>query len=100
MKSHDERSVHDAETHDAKTHDERGLDTGPGKAPEVRVRSLREVELEHVRFALRACSGNKSQTAQALGISRDTLYRKIAEFELAASEHTVTGDAERGTRGE
>jgi DNA-binding NtrC family response regulator len=45
------------------------------------VRPLREVEAEHVRFALRACNGNKKRAAEALGISRDTLYRKLADLE-------------------
>ena len=47
-----------------------------------RVRTLREVEEEHVQYALRVSNGNKKRAAAALGISRDTLYRKIAEFGL------------------
>ena len=68
--------------------------------PDGHVRSLREVELEHVQFALRACNGNTRQTAQALSISRDTLYHKIAECGLTASEQREIQDPARGTRGE
>ena len=54
--------------------------------PVERVRSMREVEMEHVQYALRVSKGNKKQAALALGISRDTLYRKIAEFTSTSSE--------------
>ena len=50
-----------------------------------RVRSLRDVESEHVQYALRVSNGNKMRAAQALGISRDTLYRKIAAYGLTSS---------------
>lgn len=40
-------------------------------------RSLREVEDELIRQAMEAARGNVSQAAQALGISRATLYRKL-----------------------
>ena len=40
---------------------------------------LRDVEGAHVRHALEVFNWNKKQAARALGISRDTLYRKIAE---------------------
>lgn len=53
--------------------------------PVQRIRTLREVEEEHVQLALRASNGNKKRAAEALGISRDTLYRKIAEFGITAN---------------
>ncbi len=43
------------------------------------VTSLREVQSRTVREALQGCGGNKSKAAQLLGISRKTLYKKIAE---------------------
>ena len=75
--------------------DERRVEipTGGGDEPRAgvdppieRVRSLREVEVEHVQYALRVSNGNKKQAALALGISRDTLYRKIAEFAPTSSD--------------
>ena len=44
---------------------------------------LREVEGAHILHALQVSNWNKRQAARALGISRDTLYRKIAEHGLA-----------------
>ena len=80
-----------------KSHDEIGEITGqtpvdeggrPQAGPSLsvqRVRTLREVEEEHVQYALRVSNGNKKRAAEALGISRDTLYRKIAEFGLTSN---------------
>jgi len=77
----------------------RGWEPRAGLAPPGgHVRSLREVELEHVQFALGACHGNKRQTALALGISRDTLYRKIAEGGRTAREQAEIQDPARGSR--
>ncbi len=81
MKSHDQlgeiTDEHSAEQSG-------GAHAGP--PPSVpRVRTLREVEGEHVQYALRVSNGNKKRAAEALGISRDTLYRKIAEFGLTTN---------------
>jgi len=46
---------------------------------------LRDVEGAHIRHALEASNWNKKQAARALGISRDTLYRKIAQLGLVPS---------------
>ncbi len=44
--------------------------------------SLREVERRAIEEALRDCGGNKALVARSLGISRDTLYRKVKELSL------------------
>jgi DNA-binding NtrC family response regulator len=44
--------------------------------------SLEEMERLTVRRALRASAGNRSKAAALLGISRDTLYRKLRLYEL------------------
>ena len=43
---------------------------------------LRDVERDHIRRVLAALSWNKKRAAAVLQISRETLYRKIAEFAL------------------
>ena len=45
-------------------------------------RSLKEVEKERILNVLNETSGNRSETARILGISRATLYNKIREYEL------------------
>jgi Nif-specific regulatory protein len=47
---------------------------------ESQVRSLAEVEKEAIADALRACKGNRTRAAEALGIGRNTLNRKIKEY--------------------
>jgi len=40
-------------------------------------KTLKEVELQAIRDALRACKGNKSKTAKMLKISRKALYKRL-----------------------
>jgi DNA-binding NtrC family response regulator len=40
--------------------------------------TLRDVQARHVLRVLKACGGNKSHAARALGIDRRSLYRRIA----------------------
>lgn len=44
--------------------------------------SLSDMEKEHIKLKLAECKGNKSKAADALGISRRTLYRKLEEYGL------------------
>ncbi len=45
------------------------------------VRTLRELEEAAIRAALEESRGNKSQAAKMLGISRKSLYKRLAEME-------------------
>jgi DNA-binding NtrC family response regulator len=57
-------------------------DTTPVAPIEPDARSLEAVEQAHVRRVLAACGGNKTRTAQELGISRPRLDRIIDKFQL------------------
>jgi DNA-binding NtrC family response regulator len=56
--------------------------------PAGEVRPLREVlratEVAHIRRALEATGGHRSQTADLLGISRKVLWEKMRDFDIAA----------------
>lgn len=45
--------------------------------------TLKEAEKQMIRLALERCQGNKSLAAQALGISRKTLYEKLVRHGLS-----------------
>ncbi len=55
-----------------------------GQAPTTRaapgVRPIAEVEAGHIREALRETGGNKARASRLLGISRDTLYKKMKKY--------------------
>ncbi len=59
------------------------LSAGPTQ-PEIdeRFLPLSEMEKRHILRILEHVDGNRSQAAEALGISRKTLYRKMKEFGL------------------
>jgi two-component system response regulator HydG len=48
----------------------------------VGIKSLAEIEADHIAHALEAAGGNIKQTAELLGISRTTLYAKIKSHSL------------------
>jgi two-component system response regulator HydG len=53
--------------------------------------SLEETERLAIERALRVCQGNRTRAAHILGISRDTLYRRLHEF--AEPQRTVENDS-------
>jgi DNA-binding NtrC family response regulator len=48
---------------------------------------LQELKRQQILSALKACSGNKSLTARALGISLSTLKRRLAEMHLTSHQY-------------
>ena len=48
---------------------------------EVEIPSLEDSERRLIEEALKRYNGNRRQTAEVLGISERTLYRKIKEYE-------------------
>lgn len=51
---------------------------GP-RSPRV-LRTLAEIEREHVLQVLEACGGSPSEAARALGVARNTLWRKLKTY--------------------
>jgi two-component system response regulator HydG len=60
----------------------------PKSEPKPRVASLFEVERSHVLHALESLAGNKTQTADVLGLDRRTLDRRLKRYE--SSSKTVS----------
>ncbi len=46
------------------------------------VKTLEQLERDHIRRVLEGCGGNKTQAARILGIDRSTLYEKIEKYRL------------------
>ncbi len=57
---------------------------GPGQAGWIEhPMTLEEMEKIAIERALRLCQGNRTRAAALLGISRDTLYRKLRDLNIA-----------------
>lgn len=56
------------------------LRTGPAVAPKLEEMSLEDVEAHLIRKALDRYQGNVSQAANALGLSRSALYRRLQRY--------------------
>ena len=66
-----------------------GFDTGKGRFSGMNLKEAREaLEMEMAEEALETCKGNISSAAQALGISRPTLYEIIEKNGLNKHEPT------------
>ena len=52
------------------------------KEAAARTETLEEMERDAISEALRRCDGNMSEAAKQLGITRQTLYRRIEKFKL------------------
>jgi Nif-specific regulatory protein len=61
---------------------DRSPESAASRPAEDRVRTLEEVEREHILRVLERCEGNRSEAAQLLGIGRNTLTRKLKSYGL------------------
>ena len=59
-----------------------GLRTGRDGPPRIEEMSLEEVEALLIKKALARFGGNVSQAANALGLSRSALYRRLQRYGL------------------
>lgn len=50
-------------------------------AGEPPLRTMAEVEAEHILMTLRRCKNNKAKAARVLGLGRNTLWRKLKQIE-------------------
>jgi len=46
------------------------------------IKTLKEIEKEHIKRVLKICEGNKSKTAKKLDVSRRFIYKKIKEYDI------------------
>ena len=53
------------------------------------IRPLWEIEIEAIKEALRSFNGNITDTARALQISRETLYRKLKAHQINRQDYKV-----------
>jgi len=60
----------------------RPVETGPAASDDSPLRSLEEIERDHVLRVLTATRGNRDETSRILGISRRTLSRMILRWNL------------------
>jgi transcriptional regulator of acetoin/glycerol metabolism len=63
-----------------------GLNTARAFSPGLDEMSLESVESILIRKALSRSSGNVSQAADALGLSRGALYRRMEKYGIQASQ--------------
>lgn len=52
------------------------------KVSEVAIKTLEQMEIEHIELALSVFENNKFQAATALGITTKTLYNKLHAYGL------------------
>ena len=64
--------------------------TGESPAPARPFRTLKEVEADYIREVLDACDGNRTRTAEVLGLSVVTLWRKLKRENGESDEDTGT----------
>ena len=78
----------------------RGATEIPGQVRPLR-EVLQEAEAAHIRRALEQCSGHRSQTADALGISRKVLWEKMRDLGIEAPGSSgASGASGAGSKGQ
>jgi DNA-binding NtrC family response regulator len=65
-------------------------------SPSTTHKPLAQVEREHILAVFGACDENRQKTAQALGIARRTLYRKLQEYGVGGDVDDPADPADDG----
>ena len=60
-----------------------GADHPDGRDGDAAIPTLEQIELAHIRRVLEICQGNRTAAAQRLGITRQTLAKKIGQTDEA-----------------
>ncbi len=68
------------------------------EAPQVPLSSLEDIESHAVRQAIRASGGNMSKAALSLGITRQTLYRRMEKYNISGKDFNVPEEGIKGIR--
>ena len=66
------------------------------EAPQVPLSSLEDIESHAVRQAIRASGGNMSKAALSLGITRQTLYRRMEKYNISGKDFNVPEEGRKG----
>lgn len=68
------------------------------EAPQVPLSSLEDIESHAVRQAIRGSGGNMSKAALSLGITRQTLYRRMEKYNISGKDFNVPEEGIKGIR--
>lgn len=81
MKNVLERALILAEGGPLKSEDFTGLHTNPNISPAADIRELTSLERDYIKFVVDHFAGDTKKAADALGISRASLYRKLHKYQ-------------------
>ena len=74
------------ETRISETHDSSNIETAVEQISTPRIATLKEIEMEAIKSSVERNKWNMTTTAEELGISRMTLYRKLDQYGLRIKE--------------
>lgn len=77
---------------------DRQCENMPDDVPQPAFSSLEDMESQIVRQALDASGGNMSKAALSLGISRQTLYRRMEKYNISGKDLNVREEDKKGLR--
>ena len=70
----------------SETHDSSSIETIVEQVSTPRIATLKEIEMEAIKSSVESNKWNMTTTAEELGISRMTLYRKLEQYGLRSKE--------------